>query len=156
MQPLVLIGGPPGNRTPHQLIKSYLPYRHITYYINKIQDILLTMKSDSLRLALIHYAIAILVITIWLLSGCATEHRVMCRHDAVRCALVMGEYYPVQIARGGTHAQAFVAGNTPADIKWIQSNGDTCYFGRQDNFIPKQTLTVKEYLGNQFEWIERR
>lgn len=112
------------------------------------------MKS-SFKIGMYHYAVALIVIIFWL-QACTVEHRVMCRHDAVKCALVMGEHYPVQIARGGTHAQAFVVGKTPEDIKWIQSNGDTCYFGRQDNFVPKQTMSVKEYLSNQFEWVDNK
>lgn len=98
-------------------------------------------------------AIATLAIVVmcWL-SGCTPTWKPVCRHNAVMCALVVGEHYPVRIMHGPTdtpywnhaQAQAYIDGQW----QWLCLSGGEVFVCEQDHwFSPEKEATIQEALG---------
>lgn len=95
----------------------------------------------------------ILSCVVFLLIGCTHHQRWegVCRHKALYCALVVGEYYETRLAYGKTdkdgeyHTQAQV--HMGDEWLWLKNKGSYCVIGDQDKFTilkyykPKQTLS---------------
>jgi len=103
--------------------------------------------------------LALIVVVIGILQGCTATGSVpiMCRHEAMACALAMGEKYGfdnVGVAMGPAtrdywHAQAYVH-SADNRINWITNGGKSCKVGEQENFHPIEYMTIQEFMTNQF------
>jgi len=120
----------------------------------------LTRNHRHLRASLICFAIAGIVIAIWL-QGCGYDMsiRPVCRHTATLCAITMGEDYPVRICSGSVpgshtrHAQA----EAMIDGKWqpLTFSGGVVSVGRMDDYNPTGCYRFDNlrfpFLRGQFE-----
>ena len=94
--------------------------------------------------------IVILIICIVNLSACTPTFQPVCRHKAIYAAIVVGEKYPVQIARGrtengGYHAQARYKPLT--EWKWLSVDDSGFIFeSNQDGFYPLEYWNVDTYF----------
>jgi hypothetical protein len=97
-------------------------------------------------------AVGSTVAAIGISQGCATAPQMVCRHQAVACALAAGERYGsenVKIARGPavgdveSHAQA-IRYDSSNNIVWL-SNED-CSTSKRDSFSPIEYIDVSKYV----------
>ena len=120
----------------------------------------MTRNHRHLRASLICFAIAAIVIALWL-QGCAHDVsiRPVCRHKATLCAVTMGEKYPVRICSGpvpGSHSRHAQA-EAKIDGKWqpLTFSGGVVSVGRKDDYKPdgcyKFNHLMFPYLRGQFE-----
>ncbi|MFA5346542.1 MAG: hypothetical protein WC294_00225 [Methanoregula sp.] len=86
--------------------------------------------------------------------GCASSPMpLVCRHQAVPCALKAGEIYgrdnvgvAVGVAGGirARHAQAYYIKD--GKITWLSNNGQSCETSERDWFDPEQYLTINQFI----------
>lgn len=106
----------------------------------------------NLRMAILHFLIAALVIWIWLcLEGCVPSHSVMgvCRHEATFAMSVMGEKHECRVAQGlwggrlHAKAQVFLDGQW----KWLCVDYPAVFPCRgDDGFTPNQFYIPKVWM----------
>jgi len=86
------------------------------------------------------------VILALLLCSCAHEINGVCRHDALYCASIYIEQYPVRIAVGPPgHGQAQAMMND--QWQWLRRSGNLCYVSSKDEFNPDQYYSIMEFMG---------
>lgn len=106
-------------------------------------------------------SIAFLLLTFLFLTGCPDmqfkkpdQMLGVCRHEALYCASVYIEKYPVRIAVGPPgHAQSMAFLDN--EWKWLNWSGQSCHVGSQEKFQPEFYYTVKDYLRvieHSYQW----
>lgn len=101
-----------------------------------------------------HFVIFLVIVSLLLLSSCATTFKPVCRHNAILAALTVGEKYPVRLVWGNVsgnwqnhvQAQALIDGQW----RWLDVIGGTVQIGDQDNYNAWNVMTVREFI--DFEW----
>lgn len=103
----------------------------------------------------------LILILIFIITGCASGYKPVCRHYSVMSALTYGDYSGciVRIATGPivsdpnkwhAQAQAFVDG----EWVWIKYKDGRVKIAKQDHFVPVKFYTVQEYLDLRFDKVK--
>jgi len=117
--------------------------------------------NTYLKTSLKWFAAAAIAASIGLSQGCAPNGSVLlvCRHEAVACALAMAEKHgglnnvgiAVGPSLGANHAQSYVIDGNKT-IRWVESNKTHCYIGEREGFSPEQYVTVHEFMATKQWW----